>query len=682
MQHSDEVENRDVKQALSETPKPLEYSAQGRQQLVNKLKRTRREYLAIFDSVPAMIWYRDRDGRILKANRCAADSVGMSVRDLVGKNYYTLFPDGAERALRQDLEVIETGRSLLGQLRPFTGLNGLQRWALVDRIPLRDENSRITGVMVFAIDITKQKRAEDDLLKSQQQLEQTIQRLKATAEEARLLAEKATRANQAKGQLLASSSHDLRSPMNSILGFAEILMGTPLDDEQKEYVKTIHNAGKGLLSLIDDILNYSRIEAGRLNVEIIPCPLAESVQQVFKMMEMQVREKGLDFIVEIDKTLPPTFFTDPMRLRQCLVNLIGNAVKFTDRGHIAVFVRPTRSAGQQCIRFEVVDTGIGIPEDKQELIFNPYAQADSLTADQYGGTGLGLAITRRLAGLLGGDVSLTSELGKGSTFSLTLPLLEPSCDQDRTAALGRRPEQRAEDDGANRGRILLAEKAFPSQLTLALMCRRFGLDVQLAGSVDQARRCLEENDFDLVFLDAEMGFEPVIELAQSSRAKMPDAGVVLLADDDSGREQQWRQAGFAECLFRPLTREQLYAVIERHLPEKTIDSDDSSWAQQSQDSIAPAESLLERLRELAQGIREVLMQSDLELVTRFAELFAEIGRTAGQDPLVENASHILDRICQKNVSVQDLTGSVDRLCRVCEQIHQTQAKRRDEKANA
>ncbi len=672
MQHANEDENRDLQHALSETEKTLEHSTEDRQQLVNKLKRTRRECLAIFDSVPAMIWYRNRDGRILKANRCAADSVGMSVQDLVGKNYYTLFPDGAERALRQDLEVIETGRSLLGQLRPFTGLNGLQRWALVDRIPLRDENGRITGVMVFAIDITRQKHAEDDLLKTQHQLEQTIQRLKATAEEARLLAEKATRANQAKGQLLASSSHDLRSPMNSILGFSEILMGTPLDNEQKEYVKTIHHAGKGLLSLIDDILNYSRLEAGRLKIDITPCPLAESVQQVCKMMEMQVREKGLDFIVEIDKTLPATFFTDPMRLRQCLVNLIGNAIKFTERGHIAVFVRPSWSAGQQCICFEVVDTGIGIPKDKQELIFSPYAQADSLTADQYGGTGLGLAITRRLAGLLGGDVSLTSKTGKGSTFSLTLPLFEPDVAEPPPAFLGGRSGRRSEDDAANRGRILLAEKAFPSQLTLALMCRRLGVDVQLAGSVDQTRRCLEENDFDLVFLDAEMGLEPVIELAQSSRANIPDAGVVLLADRHSGRERQWQQAGFGECIFRPLTREQLYAVIERHLPDKRINSDDSSWAQQPQDSIISAESLLERLPELAEGIREVLMQSDLELVTRFAELFAEIGRAVGQDQLVENASQILDSIHQENASIQDLAGSVDRLCGVCEQIHQTQ----------
>ena len=362
----------DLQQEWNDAQERLRLSVQSREHLTGKLKKTRREYRAIFDSVPAMIWYRDREGRILKVNQCAADSVGMSVRDLLGKNYYELFPDGAERARQQDLEVMETGQPMRGQLRPFTGLNGLERWAIVDRIPLRDEDGRITGVIVFAMDMTDKKRAENELIGAKVQIEQTNRRLKATVEQARLLAEKATRANRAKSELLASSSHDLRTPMNSIIGFAEILMDTPLDEEQKGYAQTIHQAANGLLALINDILDYSRIEAGKLNVEIVSCGIADILDQVRAMMETSAKRKGLDFKVTIDNRLPNAFFTDPVRVKQCLINLVGNAVKFTETGRITIYAGPEEHSGQPCIRFDVEDTGIGIPADKQDIILSRF----------------------------------------------------------------------------------------------------------------------------------------------------------------------------------------------------------------------------------------------------------------------------------------------------------------------
>lgn len=249
-------------------------------QFIQMLKETRREYLAIFDSVPAMIWYWDRDGRILKVNQQAADSVGVSIRDLVGKNYYELFPDGAKQARLQDLEVMETGQPLRKQLRSFTAFDGLLRWVLVDRIPLRDEKGHITGVIVFALDITEKKQAEDTLIEAKVQIEQANRRLKVTAEQACLLTKRATRSNQAKSELLATSSHDLRTPMNAILGFSEILMDTTLDEEQEDYVKTIYQSAKGLLALLNDILEYSKIEAGKLKIEILSCNFSEILQEI------------------------------------------------------------------------------------------------------------------------------------------------------------------------------------------------------------------------------------------------------------------------------------------------------------------------------------------------------------------------------------------------------------------
>ncbi len=669
MKDSELTTHNDLQQELVETQENLRVSLEGKQQLIGKLKKTRREYLAIFDSVPAMIWYRDQEGRILKVNQCAADSVGMGIRDLVGKNYYELFPDGAERARQQDLEVMETGLPLRGQLRSFTAFNGLQRWALVDRIPLRNEDGRIGGVMVFAMDITEKKRTEEDLVTAKVQIEQTNRRLKATAEQARLLAEKATRSNRAKSELLASSSHDLRTPMNSIIGFAEILMDTGLDEEQKEYVKTIRQAAQGLLSLINDILDYSRIEAGKLNIEIVSCNIVEAVSEVRAMMETSAKKKGLDFKVSIDERLPATFFTDPTRLKQCLINLVGNAIKFTESGHVGIYVRPDEHAGQACICFEVEDTGIGIPQDKQDVIFKSFSQADISTARKYGGTGLGLAISRRLAGLLGGDVRLKSKIGTGSTFTLTLPLFVQQTYTDGPICLGSRPTRRSNEiTEPFAGRILLAEKAFPSQLTMTLMLRRFGLEVELAGSLELARKCLNRQSFDLIIVDAAFGYHEATSFLDDLHRNTPGFPVILVADHDNSEAEDFRKAGFSDCLYRPLGRDQLFEAIRMHLPDEVIDS--SKGATDDTNGVVSAESILERLPELARGIRDVMIQSDTELLTRFAELFSEIGQAAGQETLKDLASKILD--CTRTLpdSAQELTILVDELCDLCDHIQQ------------
>lgn len=664
--------NTDLQQKLDTAQESLKLTLESKQQLIHKLKKTRREYLAIFDSVPAMIWYRDREGRILKVNQCAADSVGMSIRDLVGQNYYDLFPDGAERARQQDLEVMETGNPLRGQLRSFIAFNGFERWVMVDRIPLRNEEGRISGVMVFAQDITGKKQAEDALLEAKTRIEETNRRLKATAEQARLLAEKATRSNRAKSELLASSSHDLRTPMNSIIGFSEILLETALDEEQKEYAKTIHQSASGLLALINDILDYSRIEAGKLKIDIVQSPLQEIVQEVRSMMETGARQKGLEFTVDIDKRLPADFFTDPVRLKQCLINLIGNAIKFTEQGHIGIYIGPEDHAGQPCIRFDVEDTGIGIPQDKQDIIFNLFSQADSSTAQKYGGTGLGLAITRRLAGLLGGDVRIKSEPGIGSTFSLTLPLFVQKTTENGCISLGARYTRRI-DDETNRytGRILLAESKFPSQLTQTLILRRFGLEVDLAKSLEKVYNCLKQQTFDLIFLDAAMDFRKVTACLKRIHRRIPAIPVFLIAEQNECDITDSRNAGFADCLYRPLTRDQIYEAIRPYLTKNSIESFQTKQTNPAADvdlSIASTESILCRLPELANGIREVLVQSDMELLTRFAELFSEIGQTTGHNLLYEKAAAIMSCTHKQPESIQELTLLVDQLCKVCEQI--------------
>jgi signal transduction histidine kinase len=216
-------------------------------------------------------------------------------------------------------------------------------------------------------------------------------------------------------------SHEIRTPMNSIIGFSDLLADEDLTDEQVGYVNLVRDSARNLLNLIDDILDFSKIEAKQLDIEYIECSLGRILSFIDSTMKQQAAKKSLDFRIAESENLPERIRTDPARLRQCLINLTNNAIKFTGKGHVYVNVSTEDRDGQSYIRFDIEDTGIGISKDKQETIFNWFTQADESHTRQYGGTGLGLTITKDLAVLLGGELTLTSQEGAGSVFSLVVP---------------------------------------------------------------------------------------------------------------------------------------------------------------------------------------------------------------------------------------------------------------------
>ncbi|MEW6594083.1 MAG: ATP-binding protein [Thermodesulfobacteriota bacterium] len=332
-------------------------------------------------------------------------------------------------------------------------------------------------------------------------LESEISRQTAELREANARLEEISRL---KSDFLANMSHELRTPMNAIIGFTELLAETKLDGEQAEYAHTIRQSALSLLSLINDILDLAKIEAGKLDLEVLPYDLAEVVQNVAAMFRIPAREKGVEVSFCLDKRVPPRVFGDSNRLRQILVNLTGNAMKFTEKGRVDILIHAVQETDQGVLAaFAVRDTGIGIPEARRQAIFEKFTQADGSTTRKYGGTGLGLAICQQLVALMGGEISVESELGKGSTFQFTIPLIAV-----REPAKAAVPEKcgppKVDAAALAAARILLVEDNAVNQKLASIIITRQGFQLGVAADGVEALEQLKNQEFDLVLMDVQM----------------------------------------------------------------------------------------------------------------------------------------------------------------------------------
>ncbi len=466
------------------------------------------------------------------------------------------------------------------------------RWIWIldkGRILERDDNGQPLRACGTHLDITERKETEARLTEAKERAEQMSWELTNATALANDMAARAEAANAAKSQFLANMTHEIRTPMNAILGFSDLLVEQELMDEQREYVNLIRDSGQHLLGLINDVLELSKIEAGKLRVDREDCRLTAALHCVEAMMRSLADQKGLEFRVFLDPDVPDRIRTDCARLRQCLVNLIGNAIKFTETGHVHLYVHVESPQQEPHLRFDVEDTGIGIAPEKQDQIFEAFVQADGTTTRKYGGTGLGLTITKKLADLLGGTVSVKSELGRGSVFSLTIAvglcLSDNALPADGSVATGS-PCNR---DRKLSGRVLVAEDVKTNQILIRLMLQRLGLDVTLVENGNEAIREATRNAYDLILMDVEMPEKNGHEATRELRSLGVTTPIIALTAHAMKEDRQdCLAAGCDDYLAKPVEREQLIAVLAKHLHSK--EDNDMSTQPQTTDSPQPSAS--------------------------------------------------------------------------------------------
>jgi PAS domain S-box-containing protein len=341
------------------------------------------------------------DGHILTWNQGSERLWGYTAEEVIGKHITTFFLPEREMDYYARIEKVKRDERIERYEAVRVRKDGKQINVSVITSPIKDAAGRLLGVSAIYRDIGEQKRAEQELLRAKQAAES---------------------ASRAKSQFLANMSHEIRTPMNGILGMTEAVLDTALDSEQRDYLNTVKTSGEALLSVINEILDFSKIEAGMLELDMTEFHVRECVEETVKLLSLNARQKGLDLICEFHAPVPETVRGDALRVRQILMNLIGNALKFTSLGRVVVTVSATSTGDSVSeLSFAVRDTGIGITPDKQPVIFAPFRQADGSTTRRYGGTGLGLTISKRLVELMGGRIWFESQPGQGSTFFFTIP---------------------------------------------------------------------------------------------------------------------------------------------------------------------------------------------------------------------------------------------------------------------
>ena len=489
----------------------------------------------------------DPASRVVWANPAFVRATGYQLDEIVGRSPEQLLPgeDTDVGVLNEIRAAIKARRGAQAELILYRK-DGSPFWSQLDIQPVFDDNGVLINFVAIESDVTERKNYEAELRGARDAAEQA-----ATA---------AAEANRAKGLFLANVSHEIRTPLNGVLGVADLLSDTALDNKQRHFVETISQSGQALLTLLNDVLDFSKIEANKLELATGPYDFSEVVRWVTEMMRVSADKKGLRLVLEAPDSIPP-LVGDEGRIRQIILNLVSNAIKFTQEGEVKIVATADITPHAVLLKVQVSDTGVGMTSETLSKLFRPFTQADASTTRQFGGTGLGLSICKSLVEMMGGQICVQSKPGHGSSFSFQI---EQAIAQ-RQAHHQAVAQPAADLTGC---RVLLVEDNPTNQLVAEGMLRRLGCDVELAGDGVAAVAMAAENLYDIVLMDCQMphmdGYEATRAIRRLEHPIREVPIIALTASTMKGDRDRCHEAGMTDYLSKPVQRRALATTLGTH----------------------------------------------------------------------------------------------------------------------
>ncbi len=607
----------------------------------------------LLDALPESSVLLDPRGTILAVNEAACRELGGSKGDLRGRILYDLLSAETAAHIRERVgEVLRTGASLCYEHRWNGGI--WEKRVLPASGPAEEGRC----VAVLAKDITRERETVARFDRFKEELERRVaertaqyesvnQKLKTAIRCAGQLARKARLSSRAKSEFLANMSHEIRTPMNGVIGMLDLALDTDLSAGQREYLELAKLSAENLLDLLNDILDFSKIEAGKLDIETAVFSLPRAVESAIAPLKFRAMEKGLPIRTELDEALPRNLVGDPNRLRQVLVNLLRNAIKFTDAGEIAVGVRPDPegppvSEGSVPIRFLVRDTGIGIPPNNHGSIFDPFVQLDASLRRNFEGAGLGLNICRKIVEMMGGRIWVESEAGVGSTFSFTIPFTPAPPETDRDIAPAPAGPVRSERIFRRKGTVLLVEDDPVGRKAFRRFLEHGGYGVTSAANGRQALEAAARKSFDLVLMDVRMPEMDGLEATRRLRERFPRLPIIALtAHAFKENRAQCLAAGMNDYIRKPVDREALLRFLDRffaeaeHGPPGAAPMPEGSPAGEAE-TFGP-----EHLFALRDDLRHALDRGEISEAEHHAGRLREAARSAEAPQVADEAFRLL-----------------------------------------
>ena len=492
-------------------------------------------------------------GIITDTNDASIQATGVLKENLIGSEFSQYFTE-PKLAKKNYLEVFEKGYVVDF---PLTIQEGELMDVLFNGSVYKNEKGEVIGAVVIARDITESNKVAKELGISKEFAELALEKAEMSQIEAENNTKIAQEAVKSKQQFLSNMSHEIRTPMNAIIGFTKVILKTDLSEKQREYLNAIKTSGDALIVLINDILDLAKVDAGKMSFEKIPFRLSSSISSMLHLFELKIFEKNLQLITEYDKRIPEVLMGDSVRLHQIILNLVSNAVKFTDQGSIKVAVELISENDKKVsVQFMVKDTGIGIADSKKETIFDDFQQASSGTSRIYGGTGLGLAIVKKLVEAQDGHITLESEINKGSSFTFTLVFEKTTSEPSFEEIL------ELDEDNKNI-KVLIVEDILLNQLLMKTLLDDFGFERDIADNGLIAIEKLQSKSYDIILMDLQMpemnGFEATEYIRNTMNSKIPI--IALTADVTTTDLARCTEVGMNDYIAKPVNERILYSKI-------------------------------------------------------------------------------------------------------------------------